>query len=235
MNAEELLQEPVMGLIKHPARVLIVGKSQSGKTTRGVKLVKKLAKEVKEVIVVSKTFQLQDTWDDVRDKVTLWHDSPDAVFKTLNSKIKDELGDEDRKIGKLNTSRLLVIDDVSDERATNAGSKGVFSGFIYNSVWYNMSIVSICHKMAVISPAMRENAEFVLLFNQTNPKEKEHLFENFGSIARNKKQFMELFDKEIWENVSSGQDPYAFLTLDLRAHGGVYYGMKEKLELPPIE
>jgi len=209
-----------------------VGKSQSGKTTQGVELVQHLAKEVDEIIVCSKTFDNQHTWDPIRSKVTVWHDSVAAILKTVNDKIQEEAGDEKHKTGeKVRTKRMLIFDDVSEEKAINAGSKGTYAGLIYNAVWYNMSILTLCHRMEVVSNAMKENAEFALLFNQIRPVEIESYHDNFG-ITKTKKDFFRFFRDEVQKPIKEGRDKHPFVFYDIKNGGNVYYKFKERLELP---
>ena len=230
LEEEAKVDQVAMEKIKHPCRVLIVGKSQSGKTTLGVKLACHLAKSVDEVIICSKTYQFQDTWRPLKKKVTLWHDSVGAILKAINTKIKDSISDDDHKEGtKVEVKRLLIFDDVSGEKHLNAGGKGIFPDLIYNAVWYNLTIMVICHRMYNVTPAMRENVEYLIILN-LQPKEQQKAFDEFG-ITKSKTLFFDLFNKEITDNIQSGKERYPFLFVDFKAGGLVYFKFRERITL----
>lgn len=219
----------MLKLINHPFRLAVIGKSQGGKTTFAVKVIEYLIPQVDEVYITSPTYELQETWNPVRPFVTVYHDGPVVLFKALHTAIVNEIGAEDHKVGKpLKTKRLLICDDVSYEKALNEGNKGIFNGFAYNAVWYNLSMVVIVHKSSNIGAGIKENCDGLALFNVVQ-KEMKPLFDTFG-ITSNFKQFRELIHKEIKEKITSGEDKYPFLYYDLK-NEKLYFKMREELML----
>lgn len=188
----------------------------------GVKCIEYLLPQVDEVFICSPTYEFQKIWDPIRNRVTLVHDSTTAVFDALYATIKNTIGFEDHKIGeKIETKRLLVLDDVSYEKAINQGNKGNFNAFAYNARHWNLSIVAIVHKTSNIGAGMRENCEGLILFNTVNMNEVGVLYDNYG-ITKTKKQLIELFHQFIWNRIQKGEDAHPFLFVDL-LHGKIVY------------
>ena len=230
METEALLVEyPAMSLIKHPYRLLVVGQSQSGKTTMTVKIIRHLLPQVDEVYIVSPTYEFQDTWKSIRSRVTLYHDSPDALFKALYKVVKSSIGDENHKIGtKINKKRLLICDDVSYEKALNQGSKGDLNGFAYNAVWWNLSIITIVHKSSNIGAGMKENCDGLMIFN-VMAKEIKPLFDTFG-ITATLAQFRQLIQQLIKNQLQKDENSYPFLFFIPKSNK-LYYKMQEQINL----
>lgn len=219
-----------MQVINHPFRLLVIGKSQSGKTTMAMKCLERLITQVDETYVVSPTYEYQPTWEPIRPYVTHYHDDPAAVFKAIQGAINSSFGDENHKMGtKVEKKRLLICDDVSYHRALNEGNKGILNGMAYNAVWWNLSIVCIVHKTANIGAGMKENCDGLIILNVI-PKELKPIFETFGMACKNQRQFNDLMHQFISKKIESGEDKHPFLFFDLKSGGLLYYKMQEKLE-----
>lgn len=187
-----------------------------------VKCIEYLAPQVDEIYICSPTYEFQKTWDPIREKVTLVHDSTKPVFDALYSTIKNTIGFDDHKIGeRIETKRLLILDDVSYEQAINQGNKGNFNAFAYNTRHWNLSIVAVVHKTSNIGAGMKENCEGLILFNTVNMNEVENIYKNYG-VVKTKKQLANLFDQFIWDKIQKGEDKYPFLFVDL-IHGNLVY------------
>lgn len=219
-----------MKLFVHPYRLLIIGRSLSGKTTLGIKCAEYLIPQVDEVYVVSPTFEFQHTWDPIRESVTLAHDSVQVILDVLKSTFVNSIGHEDHKMGeRLETKRLLILDDVSYEKALNQGNKGTFNMLAYNAVHWNLSIICIAHKTSNIGAGMKENSDGLVLFNTVNPTEVENIYDCFG-IVQSKKQLTSLFQQFIWQPIQSQEDGHPFLFVDFKHGGLVYNKLKERLQ-----
>lgn len=217
-----------MQLINHPFRLLIVGKSQSGKTTLAIKCIEYLIPQVNEVYVTSPTFDYQPAWNPIRSAVTLNHQAPEELFKALGAVIRGHETDDDHKAGtRIPVKRLLVCDDVSYEKAINQGNKGLFNGFAYNAVHWNLSMVVIVHKVANIGAGMKENCDGLVIFN-TVEKEIKNIHETFG-LCRTPKQAKNLIHQFIKKKIESNEDSHPFIFMDLKHGDRLYFKMKERL------
>lgn len=246
--------------IKHPTRVLIIGRSLSGKTTLGVQLVAHLMNQVDECIVCSPTYERQPTWDKLRPFVTVNHDNLETVLSIVYTKIKNTTQDDKKKkedsengqgkwsfldmisaepvkpstnnvakkASPIATRRLLVMDDVSYERALNEGNKGIFNGLCYNARWWNISILVICHKCSNIGAGMKENLDHLFIFNTVNHKERKALHENYG-ITPSLKELEGVHRTYFHIPIQKGTNRYPFIYVNFEEGGISYYMMKERL------
>ncbi len=219
-----------MADIKHPCRVLIVGRARSGKTTMGVKVIQQLLPQVDEFMIVSPTYRLQKTWDPIRGSVELAHDSVVTMIELLSKMVLNENGDDHTEGERIPTRRLIVLDDVSYDRSLNEGNKGTLNKLCYNAAHMNLSIVVICHKTSNIGAGMKENLEWLILFNTINGNELDNLYENF-SITKKKREFHELFTREIWNRIQDESEAHPFLAVDFTKGGLVYYMLRERINL----
>jgi hypothetical protein len=231
-RVQEILDSnPAMSLIKHPSRILTVGKSQSGKTTKAMELIEYLIPQVDEVIVCSPTYNFQPTWNPIRSKVSFEHSSLDVVLTYIAKLIDKSQASTDKEVGeKMDKRRLVILDDVSFEKSLNLGNKGLFNGLCYNAVWWNMTLVTIVHKMSNVGAGMKENLEYLLAFNSVNKKEMEKLYDHFG-FTKTKKDMENLFETQIHQTIKSGKDKYPFFFYNLKDGGKLYYKFDEELLL----
>lgn len=231
---EEVLEKhPQLVQINHPARILIVGKSQSGKTTLAVDVIKALIPQVDEVWMCSPTYKFQPTFDPIRDDVKLFHSNLNVVLRTLKANLRDGIANEKHVTGKkMETKRLLILDDVSYEQALNTGNKGFLNSLFYNAVWWNISVVVICHKVANVGGGIRENLEHLILFQTVVNKEQEAIYDNWGGVfTQNKKAFLEFFKVMISDKVKENAEERPFIYVNLQKGGQIYYKFNERITI----
>lgn len=216
-------QHPAIANISHPSRTLVLGKSQSGKTTLAVNLIKKLQTEVDETWVCSPTFDKQDTWKNVH---------ADMVFTDLSIGLKEL--DEYIENDNANSRILFVMDDVSFEGSLNAGAKGLLAKFAYNARWMNLTFVVICHKMSAVSNAVKENAEHLILFNTQTSSEISKMANTFD-ITGKPKDFLYLFQSYVKQPILDQTDLHPFLYVCYKEGTTLYNKFKEKLMLKKPE
>lgn len=232
-TASKILSEhPVMQDIKHPCRTLIVGKSQSGKTTLAMDVIQVLIPQVDEVWICSPTYRHQPTYKPIREQVTIYHQSLIVILRTLKKIMIHAVANDKHVEGeKVEVKRLLVLDDVSYEKDLNTGSKGILNSLFYNAVWWNMSLVVICHGVVNVGKGIRENLEHLILFQTVVGAEKEAIYETWGGyFADTKKEFMKFFKQEITLKVKENPEERPFIYVNLRT-GKVYYKFKEELQI----
>lgn len=216
---------PIYSKFKHPMRMLICGKSQTGKTTLAVKIIKHMASQVERIIIISPTFDLQPTWDPVREliKEDDVYTKTGIVFKALRYQL------EAQKYRKT----LLVLDDVSSERDLNQGAKGHFNWLVYNAVWINLSIICIAHSLSSVSTGLRQNLEHLMMFLTTRPKEIDKLAEEFN-VTGDKKSMKELYKTAVLKPLQAG-DPHSFLYIYLGSPPEFYRKFEAKLSIGVVQ
>jgi hypothetical protein len=201
---QELLEKhPAIQLINHPCRIVVIGRSQSGKTTIAADIALWLSSQVDDIYLISPTHAKQTTWKVLKEtrSLTYAHENLERSLIYVNKKMIED-----------NHKRrsLIILDDVSFEKVLNEGNKGLLNGLSYNARWYNLSILTICHKVSNIGAGIRENIEHLIMFNTINNKELENVYDNF-SFVKEKRLFMAVVYSLIEKKILSGEDPYAFI------------------------
>lgn len=153
-----------------------------------------------KVLICSNTIDQQKTWDPIRHKVDEFY-SDLSIF--LDKVIK-KLAVEDYK-----EKVLILFDDVSYDSRLNEGSRGVLNRLAYNAVWYNVSIILICHKISNVGGGFRENLENLIVFQAINNKEVEKMADAF-SISGYKKDFINLYNQVVMRPALA-DEPHTFL------------------------
>lgn len=166
--------------------MMVVGRSLSGKTTQVVRFLRSRMHEWDKIYLISPTAS-QDTFDPIRDYVTKIYKEPsESLFQKIIK--KQSKPDPDRT--------LLIIDDCAAERETNMGRKGGLAHIANNSRWWNLSVIVISQSFASVTPALRDNAEAVMLFATLNVKEKNYMIEErnpFGEREAMKETYDQCF------------------------------------------
>lgn len=169
-------------------RSIIVGRSNSGKTTLAMYLFRRLAGSLKRLIIVSPSIESQPTYAPLLRFPNKKYFFPDLSYETLE-KIDDLLE-------KSKEPTLLYIDDVTASRNLNDLDKGLLSKFAFNARWLNMHIMCCTHKITGVSASLRENADHIYLFNVNRFREREIAHNEFGADFVRKK-FMDLYTKAV--------------------------------------
>jgi len=172
------------------------------------------------VAVCSPTFEKQDTWDPIRDRVNVHFDCLGNFVTIVQRWINEQNGEP----------VLVILDDVSYDESLNKGGKGPLNYISYNAVWINTSFLVICHRLKNVGQGMRENLENLVLFHTISDKEIEALSETY-SITGNKKDFMEIYRQLVASRVIDGSNPYAFMYICFKAGIRVYEDFSTKINL----
>ena len=211
---------PAIIKITHPCRTLIIGRSQSGKTTLAAELFTWMSTQVDSVFLISPTWKKQPTWKSIEKYITHGYANAQQGLRAVKQDIE----------GKPTLRRLLIIDDCSYESILNTGNKGLISELLYNAIWYNLSVLIICHKVNNVSSSVRENLEHLILFSTVNNLELDSLMKNF-SLSSNKKDFREVFSKIISEPIRTGVNLYPFIYICYKGGAKCHEGFSCELNL----
>lgn len=192
--------------MKHPSRSLVLGASNSGKTTFLVDLLKNyLIKDFEQVIIFSPSFNEQETYDDIRDYVT-------KSYKTITKRRLKKLLKDLKKANYPQT--LIIIDDQSHAHSVHGGQKGIFAELVDTARWINVSIIVCAHSLTSYSTALRGNLEHLFLFYQSNQNQRKQVHKEFMKMTS--KQFKDLYTKYVI-NRNRG-----FIHFDLRPPVTIY-------------
>lgn len=148
---------------RHPFRLLVTGRSKSGKTTQVVQMIMKLWvwEHWDDLYIFCPTYD-QSAYNRLRPYIT-------KHFKTLSNEAMFKIS----KRNKANKRRtLIIIDDCSNQQELHEhGRKGIFDELCNNGRHYNISIIVVTQNIKSISPSLRENAEGLMIFQSLNKPE----------------------------------------------------------------
>jgi len=156
--------------LKHPFRLLVSGKSLSGKTTLVVSIMKFLMplERWENIILISPT-AAQSTWNPVRQHITQEvSKSTEELFERIIRRQRPRNDDEPEKT-------LLLVDDSSGEHSTNQGRKGALATLGNTSRWMNLSVIIMTQNLSSISASFRDNAEAIIMFQTMKKAEFKYL------------------------------------------------------------
>lgn len=148
---------------KSVTRLFIIGRSGSGKTYLGVRIVKDyLLDTIDAIFVICPTFYTQDTYKPLRKRVlrenVITRRPTDETFERIRKKIL-EYRKQDRA-----AKFLLLIDDVSADQSTNKGRKGAFASLSTEAPHLGLSIVCLFQQAKTCSAAYRNNSTDIVMF-----------------------------------------------------------------------
>ena len=164
---------------KAPCLITICGKIRSGKSVACLSLIKlnKLYKKFNDIFVFSSTIH-SNFWTN--------NGIPKSdQFQTLNQNMLNGLREEQIRT-KNKSSILLIIDDCID--SANMYDKSLVS-FLTVLRHFNTSVVVITQSITKISPVIRSNSDFMIIYQIIGEKALKTLFDELA-MGENKKQFI---------------------------------------------
>ena len=167
---------------KAPCLVAIAGKIRSGKSCACLALIKfnKQYKKFDDIIIVSSTIH-SNFW--TKNGI-----SPNEQFETLTPAMLTNLKEHQLKTQK-KRAVMLIIDDCID--SANMYDKNVVS-FLTVLRHYNTTVVVITQSITKISPVIRSNCDFMILFQLVGEKALKTLFDEI-SMGESRRIFVDTF------------------------------------------
>jgi len=163
-------------LVDHPARLLITGRSTSGKSTFAVGFIcRRMLRQVRRCYAICPTFYSQSTLGGLR-KVQGAFQRKD-VFTAPSNDAFEYIFKQQRRFP---YPALLFIDDVADSACTNVGSKGAFAKLCIQAPHINLTIVAIFQGLTQCSKAMRLNTEGLIAFMPDSEDEVNQIIKEFN-------------------------------------------------------
>jgi len=190
-----------VGLFQHPFRMLVCGSSGSGKTNLITNLIKKYNNYFNDIYVITPTYDIDNTWDQVKGVSAVMREYNDNDFTNFLEERKKLIEEK----GKENTKLLLVCDDLAGILKRNSKVKEAF----FRGRHYNLSILLATQSLREMPRPIRVNCSQVILFNIQNKTELKIIQDEYSS-GLDKDTFMEIYN-------TATEPKYGFLTIDFHA------------------
>lgn len=185
-------------LIIHPARLLIIGRSTSGKSTFAVSLIQRfIFRQVRRCYAICPTFYTQPTLYPLRQVQGAFRRKD--IFSSASDDAFRFIFDQQRRFP---YPALLFIDDVADAHCTNIGSKGAFAKLCIQAPHINLTIVAIFQGLTQCSKAMRINTEGLIAFMPDSEDEVNQITKEFNpwGFQLGGKKLLRTRLEETWKN-----------------------------------
>ena len=161
--------------ITHPARILFIGKSGSGKTTAAVQLfLDVLQHQVKRLIVICPSYWTQDIFRCLdpftRDGLDVIETPNANTFLDIKMNVLQNRKSAKKK-GQKPIATLLFIDDLSGENIIHGGRLGGFANLAVQLRPLGISAIVIAQQATAISPAFRDNITAVIAYPSDRKKD----------------------------------------------------------------
>ena len=184
-----------MKTIASDSTVLVLGKRGSGKSWL-LRDIMYHQRHLLKGIVMSGTDFVQSFFSQFIPEILIYSDYQSKRMEELmESQANDIIKNREQGLSKNGKTRdnnvFVIIDDLQDmsnvwKRETTI--KTIF----YNGRHYNIFFLLALQYMKGITPDLRENINYVFLYNQQNIANKKKLFEEFGGVCGSFKKFDEM-------------------------------------------
>jgi energy-coupling factor transporter ATP-binding protein EcfA2 len=165
---------------KNPTtRILITGRSKSGKTTLALAIACRLIiPYMNRVILVCPSSVSQSAFqcllEHVHEKDRHVTNASNELFQSILDSVRQEWNDSKRQ-----KRTLLFLDDIAGDSCTNQGRKGAFANLINESNHIGLSIIGIFQQAAACSNVFRDNAEDIIIFPPARKEDMKKVSEEF--------------------------------------------------------
>lgn len=168
----------------------LVGKRGSGKSTLLLKLLISLLKNKYEnIILVNPTYKYDDKYKII--KFT-------KIYEFYTTELIEDITKEIQENKEKNEKTLLIFDDCvsAEDFKKNTGSNAL-NQLALNGRHFNCSMIFLSQKYTAVSSYIRNQFDYIILFNTKNLTEIKSIYNEYGVGSLN--QFIELFNSEFQE------------------------------------
>ena len=212
-------------LLTVPFRVLVTGKSASGKGVLTVSAVTDFYRNCfKRIFCFASTVQVDSTWKSIEhyairelgqgkslNSPFMFNKFDEGALRVIidaqKADIQRQKDDPDRK-GPLKGC-LIIVDDLSHDGALRRMQGGIMSELWTTARHFGCSIWCNVHSINSLGSLARRQASAIVVFPIANYREKEAIREQFGQLAGSLQKFDAIMDTAIGPHA----EPYSFLTI----------------------
>lgn len=199
-----------------PIRIIIAGRSKSGKTTLLINLLMKselLCSKFDKITIISPTAYTQDKlWNNLK--------KPDGKTIVLHNKYQETIIDEVEK-KPLGEQHLVVFDDCLGQLRAGASYRNKLDQLMARARHNNISVIINTQSIMALTPSIRQDSDVYIVFEQHREAEVERLKEEFYYFS--KEDFKKLLKY-------CTKDQYSFLIIN-KAKPVEFYRCFNKLEI----
>jgi hypothetical protein len=221
--------------IRHPARILICGKSGSGKTFLGIHIaVNILRREIDRFIIIcpswatQKAFRCLDPY--IKPDRDVIEDLTKDTFVDVYNQILAQ-NSYSEKEGKKKIRTCLIIDDCGSDKAIHGGRISTFGRIAIQFRPLGVSSILMAQNPKLVSPNYRENANHFIFFPTRRIEEKEWMYKEFGSGLFTKYSFFQLLEKAWKEDDDDGETHFLYIYDPARAKIKFYSDFSTELTI----
>ncbi len=170
-------------LIQHPTRIFVVGRSQMGKTTLAVQVIKERFSNMDRFIALCPSFHSQETFDPIRHlfkKEDVYENPKPSTFKKIVDDIK-AFNEFARAKGERKPRTFILIDDMAGTNVIHGSGKGAFAHFSIQVTHAGCSTMVISQDPIRVDPNFRKNCENFIIFPSEAKYDMKWLEESFNS------------------------------------------------------
>lgn len=192
----------------------IVGNIGSGKTYLTEKLIKMWKFKFDIIVWISPTYGMQEH-KEIQDAQGI------VVFDQFNIQnlkhLMDHQESRNAKVEGKEERMLLILDDNGAKTRKLLKEAGVLDDLIIQIRHRKINIIQLAQRYMQLSPTLRSNAKFLLLFAESNPQERRNLYSYHGFNDR--KTFLQTVDNKTkdkynWIGIQCHPTPTRFFTAE---------------------
>ena len=210
-----------------PFRVLAAGRSGSGKTSALYSGVTDHYRGCfSKIVIIARTafldhsyVQLQE-WaakhlrQDHKQEPFVFTDFEDEALMTIFNEhaalvAREKQQRRDEKSSAPLSSRLWIIDDLSDSSALRSRNESILNKIFTTGRHSGQSIWLNCHALSAVGTLLRKNASCLLVFKISNAKEYQMLADEYAHLVGGREAFQEIY----LAAVGKGTPAFSFLTI----------------------
>lgn len=199
--------------LSDPFILAIVGQIGSGKTVLAERLIRLWRYKFDVIVWISPTYGLQTSW--LQDHTGI------VVFDTLSLENLEVIREHQvkRNLERIANgeppSRMLLVLDDNGTKTRKLLEGGKLDDILIKCRHQKVNIIQLAQRYTQLSPTLRTNAKFIILFAECNPLERRILYNNHG--FGKKETFFGWIDKKTkekysWIGIKCYPQPYQFFT-----------------------